>query len=387
MLIMALAMVLILSSCRTRISNNTEVASTITDEDGWLTEMYQERRDELGMPVAKKPFFTGRSDDESYEDYDGYDSDMEYLDEYEEDTLEDDLEEEDDDDDSSISDASTSSSTSSTTQRRTSPKTVKRRTTTTTSQKKTSSTSTNKKTETTPATPSEPAETTKKQYTISFDGNGVDMGGASITVEEDGTYTGLPTPPAQEEYVFDGWYTEKEGGTKVGEGEKFNGTDNQTLYAHWTKKDAREIWGNRFDIAANEQTDKLDCWVPGSDSTALKKMGEVVDACKGHQVAQNEGPKCIISFVPNYSVTNEYAETLYNENKTGADENPTALEKVILISDDAIYGSDNQKLFYKLVLLDAMHGKLGQEKIDAAASDLGITEYWMVIWPSDAPAP
>ena len=69
--IAALAMVLLLSGCRTRISNNTEVASTISDEEGWLQESYQMRRDELGMPVAKKPFFNG-GDQEEFDDYSGW---------------------------------------------------------------------------------------------------------------------------------------------------------------------------------------------------------------------------------------------------------------------------------------------------------------------------
>ena len=81
LLITALVMVLLLSGCRTRLSNNTEVASTISDEDGWLQESYQMRRDELGMPVAKKPFITGSSDEE-LDGYDDYDSAMEDLDDY-----------------------------------------------------------------------------------------------------------------------------------------------------------------------------------------------------------------------------------------------------------------------------------------------------------------
>ena len=73
-------------------------------------------------------------------------------------------------------------------------------------------------------------------------------------------------------------------------------------------------------------------------------------------------------------------QRLFGENSIDAEGNPTALEKVIVISDDAIYGSDREKLFYKLVLLDAMHGKVGQDAIDSAASDLGITEYWLTIY-------
>ena len=154
MLIMSLMMVLILSGCRTRISNNTEVAATITDEDGWLTEVYQERRDELEIPVAKKPFLTGTRENEDYSG-EGYDQDMEDLDSYAPDPWEDeeDVFDEGDDDEetttsSSSSSSSTSSSTSSTTTRRPSSTTVRRRATTSTTRRRTTTTTTKKKTST-----------------------------------------------------------------------------------------------------------------------------------------------------------------------------------------------------------------------------------------------
>ena len=391
MLIAVLAMSLLLCGCRTRISNNTEVASTITDDEGWMQELYQERRDELGIPVAKKPFFTG-SPEEEIDGYDDYDSDMDSLDEYEADPWEDEDFDEDDSDEPTSTPPSTSQSTT-TPSRKTSSTTVRRRTSTTTTPRRRTSTTTTKKKTTNTST-----ETTPKQYTVSFDGNGVDMGGATITVDKGGKYGTLPTPPTREEYIFDGWYTEKEGGSKITEGSTYNLTGNQTLYAHWTKKDAKEIWGNRFEIAANEQKDKLDCWIPGTGSSSLDKTAkDVVGSCKGNSVEQAADPKCIIAFVSNDKVTDEEARRLFEENSgtsgggsEGGDggeggegstpATPSALEKVIVISDDAIAGSDSQKLFYKLALLDAMHGKVGQDTLDAAGADLGISEYLMAIY-------
>ena len=111
LLIAALVMVLLLSGCRTRISNNTEVASTISDEDGWLQETYQMRRDDLDMPVAKKPFIVGTKDeelegydDEFERDYEDFDSDID---------REEEEEEADSSDDSSTDTSSTQTTTSS----------------------------------------------------------------------------------------------------------------------------------------------------------------------------------------------------------------------------------------------------------------------------------
>jgi ATP-dependent Zn protease len=52
-------LMMLLCACRVRLTNNTEVASTIEDEDGWLLESYQMRRDQLGAPVAERPIFKG----------------------------------------------------------------------------------------------------------------------------------------------------------------------------------------------------------------------------------------------------------------------------------------------------------------------------------------
>lgn len=53
----------------------------------------------------------------------------------------------------------------------------------------------------------------------------------TLKLAVDGTYGTLPTPAAKQGYNFDGWYTEKNGGTKVTSGSP---TTTYTLYAHWT---------------------------------------------------------------------------------------------------------------------------------------------------------
>ena len=395
LLITALAMVLLLSGCRTRISNNTEVASTISDEEGWLQESYQMRRDELGMPVAKKPFFNG-GDQEEFDDYsEEFDRDLQELDQYEYEPEDESL---DDDSDDTDSGSSQTASNSSSTERNPSSATPKRKKNST-AKKKTSTeaeteaepdpnanastnTTPNSNTNNSPDPPQEqqgqqeqqeqPAQP-KKIYTVSFDGNGVDMDGATISFEEGGRYGKLPDPPSRgDEYIFEGWFTEKDNGKEVKEGSDFTSDSDQTLYAHWTKKDPVEIWGNRYDTAANDQTDKLDCQLLPDDTGK-----SIVEACKGNIVSPENGPKCIIVFAPKDNVTDVRAQTIFDEN---AAVNP-ALEKVIIISDESINGNDKQKLFYKLVLLNALHGTVGQETLNAAAADLGISEYWLAIYP------
>lgn len=54
----------------------------------------------------------------------------------------------------------------------------------------------------------------------------------NISNYNDATKVGLPTP-TREGYIFDGWYTEAEGGTQVTNDTKFNSANDVTLYAHW----------------------------------------------------------------------------------------------------------------------------------------------------------
>ena len=75
----------------------------------------------------------------------------------------------------------------------------------------------------------------QRPLTVTFDPNGGTLAEAdktkSLTTGE--TYGTLPVPN-YEGYDFDGWYTEKTGGTKIEETTIVTMFGTQTLYAHWT---------------------------------------------------------------------------------------------------------------------------------------------------------
>ncbi len=75
----------------------------------------------------------------------------------------------------------------------------------------------------------------KKTYTVTFNANGGYVDIESKTVKEGSKYGELPTP-SRDYYTFDGWYTSKNGGSKITASTKVNISGNQTLYAHWTMK-------------------------------------------------------------------------------------------------------------------------------------------------------
>lgn len=76
-----------------------------------------------------------------------------------------------------------------------------------------------------------------KTFSVSFDGNGGMVEGGAINVVYDKTYGTLPTATKEGE-TFLGWYTKKEDGNHITSDNIYKMNDNQTLYAHWTKKNA-----------------------------------------------------------------------------------------------------------------------------------------------------
>ena len=70
-------------------------------------------------------------------------------------------------------------------------------------------------------------------FTVQYDANSGTVSPSSETVES-GSQITLATPTRQN-YSFDGWYTDRTGGTRVGgAGDSYTVTGSLVLYAHWT---------------------------------------------------------------------------------------------------------------------------------------------------------
>ena len=72
---------------------------------------------------------------------------------------------------------------------------------------------------------------TAPTYAVTLHANGGSVLPDSMTTGADGKLASLPTP-TRSSYSFNGWYTEKNGGTKVTTDTVFSA--NTTVYAHWT---------------------------------------------------------------------------------------------------------------------------------------------------------
>lgn len=440
LLLTVLALLMLLfCGCRTRITNNSEVYSTVNDESGYLYDNYQMRREELGQAVAKEPLFKGNADESAEEedldedlDYDSEDFDTDFEDESDED-----YEDEDEDD------SGTTTTKPTTTSPTTKPTVVTTRPSTTTSTTTTVSIKVNlkpnggscsrtylyvrkgsaygtlptatrsgydfkgwytakkkgKKVKSTTVVTKSSEHTLyahwkkekKEKYTITFDANSdgdpAEVSSETITVKEDGTYGTLPTA-TRDKYTFEGWYTKAEGGTKITKGDSFTVDKDQTLYAHWSFEPYK-WWNNEFETAANAQTDKQTCYYY-EKNTSGTKLGKLISSCKGtgeklkvvetateessgeepaegeeetedtaEEVSEADGPVILLD---NDDIE-KYAESA---RKTFGDS-----VSIWVISPDSIGGSDNQKLLYKMLLLDKLHsGAFPLDSVYEASTDL-----------------
>ena len=142
-----------------------------------------------------------------------------------------------------------------------------------------------------------------ENITLTFDANGGIAEDLTKIVNYGQVYGTLPTP-TQDGYIFDGWYTQQNGGTKITEETIVDLTEDKTVYAKWSIDltgvyiDNHIGWGY-FDV----------CGVPES----VTSVSVVVTGVEATQISQwrfsFEG-----THVGSSGDTNEYYITFANEN-------------------------------------------------------------------------
>ena len=93
------------------------------------------------------------------------------------------------------------------------------------------------------------------KVTLDPNGGTLNAGEESKLVQPDSPYGSLPTP-TRADYRFDGWFTERDGGTKVEETTIMSSRAAHTLYAHWTFLHEHCICGG--DVTAGDHTSHSD---------------------------------------------------------------------------------------------------------------------------------
>lgn len=413
LLISVLMLMLLLCACRTRLTNNTEVTSTIADEDGYLSSEYQMRRDMIGDPVAERPIFTGWGSDDSDDDY--YDSGTDAFDNYDQGTPD----EWDEPDDSTTSAPSTNPGTGNSGSSSGSSSSGSSSSSGKSSNKDKQdedyimvefNPNNNKATCSIAAIPAKKGDaygdhgdlpggefpdaeldgyeflgwftdksggsqvtardivTTDKDHTLyahwkgsakkndydlvfQLDGGKINDSGNDVTVKiTDGLYPQL-TPPVKPGFHFMGWYLE-DGKTKIEPGQEC--TSNHTLKAHWMGND--EYWPYRYEIASNIES--LTGTYIDDDSIMAKEK------------PPKEGEKPSFRIV---KCDGEYSKE--NADATMLKEAGNYTEAVLVVPAN-IYDNENSKKLYRLILLRNMYGNdstITEEEITQAATELGVT--------------
>lgn len=417
-----LAAVMLMSGCRSRVTNLQDTAHVIPDEEGMIQMEYEMRRDELGLSDTRESifsrFFTG--DDTDEDDY--YDDEFgDMMDEYHN------TEETDDYDESNPEEAD--STGTGTGRRGTAPRVPAGRggssvTTITVTldanggkvsglkagniqvvegygygnlpkpeyegylfqgwftekeggdQIKSDTKVAGKKAHTLYAHWKKIPNDT---YTITFDaGDGtLDESDASRKLQNGDKYGRLPDRVTREGYEFLGWYTEPDGqGDKVESGTVFNGTSNQTLYAYWKETGGSEPEPDpESEPEPEPEPDPYETWLADFTSTASSiknKVAVYVDGnsdaedlikeCQGKNVGEEDNPAIVFGFIDKMSDAKDKAQEL--KEKYGC--------KIVIAPKDSYKTKDkNEALMYKLRVIDALYNGLYGEDLDKAESDLG----------------
>lgn len=173
-------------------------------------------------------------------------------------------------------------------------------------------------------------------YTVTLDANGGSSPIASMVISDGGQYTGLQ-PASREGYSFQGWYTEKSGGTQVTAASTLAVSDDHTLYARWKantytvsfeNNDGSGITSDKS-IAFGSRYGEL----PAPERTGYTLLGWYTDIAGGTKVEADT----VFSYADNQTL---YAHWKANTYTVSFDLNGgTGTAESITVTYDADYGT------------------------------------------------
>lgn len=405
LLLMAMMIVMMsLCGCRTRITNNDEVSGVMYDEDGYMMDNYQMRRDELSLSTAKKPLFTGLGAPADDDSADYNDDDAQMLEDYDPSIYEEDLNEPEE-----VSDGPSSGNGSSS--QGSGGRVIRRNTGGgssssdsyievvlepnggTCSEESVKVKKGGKYGKLPDATredhifdgwytkaeggtrvgPNTKVGATKshflyahwkasvkKVFTVTFDVNGegaeITSGSSTVSVEEGGTYGTLPTV-VRKGYIFEGWFPSTEGGSKISAEDKV--TADHTVYAHWTEKAPYDKWSDDFQETAAAVKDDAAAKCHMYNEADNDKALSLISDCR---LTSDDSCEYEIFFG-----TKDEAQSLKNSGELSG--------TVIVIPKKAVDGDNSKevKLLYRLMLFDKVYKSYGDD-VKKAASEMGVSE-------------
>jgi len=178
--------------------------------------------------------------------------------------------------------------------------------------------------------------TAAASYTVTLDANGGSSPIESMVITEGGQYTGLQNA-VREGYSFEGWYTEKSGGTKVSASSALAVSADHTLYARW-KANAYTISFENNDSSGITSDKSVTTGskygeLPVPERTGYTFLGWYTDIAGGTKVAETT----VFSYADNQTL---YAHWKANVYTVSFDLNGgTGSADSISVTYDADYGT------------------------------------------------
>ena len=169
-----------------------------------------------------------------------------------------------------------------------------------------------------------------KAVTVTFDPNGGSTSESSRNIESESKIGVLPTATRQK-YIFDGWFTEIDGGEKINENTVV--LDNVTYYAHWIKAEVAEVNGVQYDTVQ----EAVDAVTKDNTPTTISIMTNTNEAIT---VSKNQN---IIFDLQNYKMVN-------NGNKPVITNNGTVTISSGTVESDVEYATIDSNAGAKLIL-------------------------------------
>lgn len=305
-----LVLMLALCGCRTRITNNDEVSGVVYDEDGYLKDDYDMRRDELSLAKAKKPIFTGFGREDEEEEY-YYGDDAEALEEYEPEEFQEEPEDEEQ--------PEPAQNTTVNNRQQSTARVVNRRRSKNHNKANPPKKSETKKEEPedeeptpvdpvdpgtdeptpvdpvdpgtdeptpvdpvdpgtvdpTPVDPDPQEPTQEETVAVILDANGGTCGSDRIEIKKGGNYGELPVAE-KEGFDFTGWFTEATGGTQITSETKLISDEEHTIYAQYQESAEPEPEVKTFTVTFDlndGDTDVKASFSPSGDPIQVEENG------------------------------------------------------------------------------------------------------------------
>ena len=197
--------------------------------------------------------------------------------------------------------------------------------------------------------------------TLTLDPNGgrIKSKEATLALSDGDCYGALPIP-LREGYDFNGWWTQIEGGEQILPETVFSGTDDQTVYAHWTY-DPLAFW--TFTLQNKTQQiylcQQISIYFETETDGVTQQYCDLITATGSFNIAENrDDPNVTDDWVQakKPQVVLKCADLSQAASIRALAQARFPEQQIILVSPSALWGDEATMLYAKLALAKQLYG-------------------------------